>query len=62
MKEQLPSACCSGKTLNLITTKGKLFVNGDFREGDIYKYKCDGCGELYTTTESDTETLKNFIK
>jgi len=27
---------------------------------DHYYYKCDLCGEEYTTAESDTETLKQI--
>ena len=60
MENTLLSPCCAFQYLNLSIEKRKKIVNEKVYEGDFYVYTCDGCGLKYTSTKSDTLSIKNL--
>jgi uncharacterized Zn finger protein len=54
--------CPSCENGYLILTKEilKLKVDKIAKKGYWYIYRCDNCGEGFTTTNSDTLSIKNF--
>lgn len=53
--------CCNDKLI-LTVEKRKHIPKGKnyLLEGDWYVYRCDNCGEGWTTTESDEISMKNL--
>ena len=53
---------CEGGSIQLATRKMKHIPKDKnyILEGDWWVYKCDACGEGFTTTESDTISQLNL--
>jgi uncharacterized protein with PIN domain len=62
MKKSLNSPCCAGAIANLRTRMVKITIGETIFEDEFYFYECEKCGEGWTTTESDTESLKKIDK
>jgi hypothetical protein len=61
MKKTINCPCGNG-VCKLITEKKKHIPHNKnhILEGDWFIYKCDVCGEGWTTTKSDEESIKNL--
>ena len=51
-----------GAIANLRTRMVKITIGETIFEDEFYFYECEKCGEGWTTTESDTESLKKIDK
>ena len=50
---------CDAK-VKLVTEHRKFISKGNLHYGDFWVYKCEKCEEGFTTTESDTISMKNL--
>lgn len=59
MKETLTCPFCSNE-MKLTKEVRRHIVGKKIYNGLFYFYKCNTCNEQFTSTETDTESLKNF--